>query len=467
MSQLGYAVKNPIDVLSAQEVAAIHQGALDVMENCGLVFQHDRALDILHDAGCSVNRDKKLVKFPAWLVEDSICKCPSSFTVKARDHAFDMRVGDPYVLFSAYPCNDRLDLDTLQRRSPTIEEYFDDMKLHDVLDHIHWAPYCSGVPKMLGGETSPVEWYLGHIRYTRKAGYLGVNPGTVEMIITLSRIFDTNGLTSVAASPPLTWHTNQIEILLKAAEAGFPLKPCSGVTSGANAPATIAGALVQSCAEVLSSIVLAETYRPGTAVIAQDYSQMLDMRTGSVIQGGIERGLLGAAWCQIWRNYKIPRMTMISSDAKVPDYQCAMEKIMSVTLHAQAGANMINFMGGIYDELTGSPLVTIIDNDAARMIGRFLNGIEVNHHTLAVDLIKKVGPIPGHFLNTRHTMESWKKEQLIPDMPDRKPYPEWEMQGKRDIIARAKEKYRQILASYEPFPLSEAEEKEVVRILKS
>ena len=103
----------------------------------------------------------------------------------------------------------------------------------------------------------------------------------------------------------------------------------------------------------MSAVVLAQVFKPGIPVIAQDYSQPLDMRTGAVIQGGVERGLLGAAWCQIWRTNGIPRMTMISSDAKVPDYQCAMEKVMSVTIHALAGSNIITFMGGIYDELTG------------------------------------------------------------------------------------------------------------------
>jgi trimethylamine--corrinoid protein Co-methyltransferase len=466
MSQQGYTVKNPINVLSEHEVAAIHQGALDVMENCGLVFQHDKALDILAGAGCSVNREKQLVKFPGHLVEASLKKCPSSFTIKARNPEFDMRVGDPYVFFSAYPAKDRLDLETMEKRSPTLEEYFEDVMVHDSLDQVHWAGYFSGIPRTGGDIIVPGEFILGNVKHSQKAGYLGASSRLVEVILQINNIIGATGLTSVAALPPLTWYTDQIEILFKAAEANFPLKPVSGLTAGANAPATIAGALVQSCAEVMSAIVLAQAFKPGIPIIAQDYSQMLDMRTGSVIQGGVERGLLGAAWCQIWRNYGVPRMTMISSDAKIPDYQCAMEKVMSVTLHAQAGANIITFMGGIYDELTGSPVVTIIDNDVARMIGRFLNGIEISHYTLAVDLIKKVGPIPGHFLNTRHTMESWKKEQLIPDMADRKPYPEWEMQGKKDIIARATEKYRQLVVSYKPMPLPEEEEKEIVQILK-
>jgi trimethylamine--corrinoid protein Co-methyltransferase len=189
------------------------------------------------------------------------------------------------------------------------------------------------------------------------------------------------------------------------------------------------------------------------------------MRTGQVIQGGIERGLMGAAFAQIWRKYDIPSMTMICSDAHVPDYQCAMEKVMSITLQALAGSNMICFIGGVYDELTYSPEVSIIDNDIAKMVGRMLNGINTDISALAVDLIKEVGPIPGHYLNKKHTRETWKQEQLIPDLSNRLSHSEWAKEGQKDIITRAREKFQEIVEKHEPAPLTKEQDQEIENIL--
>jgi len=74
-----------------------------------------------------------------------------------------------------------------------------------------------------------------------------------------------------------------------------------------------------------------------------------------------------------------------------------------VILAAVCGANTICFHGGIFGELTFHPVQAIIDNDIAGMIGRFLQGVQVNEETLALDLINEVGPIPSLYLDKEHT----------------------------------------------------------------
>ena len=55
----------------------------------------------------------------------------------------------------------------------------------------------------------------------------------------------------------------------------------------------------------------------------------------------------------------------------------------------------------------------ILDDDIAGMAGRFLEGVEVSDETMAVDLINRVGPIPGMFLDKAHTRKWYKKEQYV------------------------------------------------------
>ena len=107
-----------------------------------------------------------------------------------------------------------------------------------------------------------------------------------------------------------------------------------------------------------------------------------------------------------------------------------------------------------------------MDDDLAGMIGRFMEGIDVNDETLAIDLIEAVGPIPGHFLNQRHTREWWQSEQFVPQAADRSTYPEWKNMGKKGCLDYAKERVTEILATHKPTPLSSSQEEEIERILE-
>ena len=62
---------------------------------------HQRALEILGDAGCKVDTDKELVRFPNYLVEECLKKCPRRVLLKGRTPEYDVVVGDPYVHFAS------------------------------------------------------------------------------------------------------------------------------------------------------------------------------------------------------------------------------------------------------------------------------------------------------------------------------------------------------------------------------
>ncbi len=106
-----------------------------------------------------------------------------------------------------------------------------------------------------------------------------------------------------------------------------------------------------------------------------------------------------------------------------------------------------------------------MDDDLAGMIGRFIEGVNVTDETLALDLIHEVGPIPGMFLDRNHTRLWWKKEQFIPKVADRTPYPEWLEMGKRDAIDHAKKRMEEILATHKPAPLTGDQREEIDRIV--
>jgi trimethylamine--corrinoid protein Co-methyltransferase len=150
--------------------------------------------------------------------------------------------------------------------------------------------------------------------------------------------------------------------------------------------------------------------------------------------------------------------------AKQPDAQYGFEKAIVCLNSALTGGTIINAIGGLHGELSYHPVISVLDNDMAGMIGRFLEGITVNHDTLAIDLIEQVGPLPGFFLNQAHTREWWRKENFIPQVFDQLTYPEWIARGKKGALDYAKERTNEILANYKQ-SLSPEKDAELDRIL--
>jgi trimethylamine--corrinoid protein Co-methyltransferase len=139
---------------------------------------------------------------------------------------------------------------------------------------------------------------------------------------------------------------------------------------------------------------------------------------------------------------------------------------MLALIAALSGAAYIEPHGSVYGELTHHPVQAILDDDLAGMVGRFLEGVTVNHETLAIDLIEEVGPIPGYFLNKAHTRKWWRQEQFVPKAADRLTYPEWMNTGKKSCLDYAKERMVEILATHKAAPLTTSQEEDVERILE-
>lgn len=122
-------------------------------------------------------------------------------------------------------------------------------------------------------------------------------------------------------------------------------------------------------------------------------------------------------------------------------------------LPALAGANMIYGMGMIEQGITFSFPQLVIDAEIIRMIQRILRGISVNKETLAVDVIKAVGP-GGNYLGEIHTALNFRNEQSETELIDRTMRDVWKANGSTDIKERAQAKVMDIIKNHKPTPLS-------------
>ena len=472
MAMKGYSLKiKPLQILRDEQVEKIHQGTLEILEETGIRIEHDRALELFADSGCKVNFKDKRVRIPGYLVEECLNKAPSSYIVKARDSKNNLRVGGNTLYFANFPGMRTVDLNTWEYRAATKKENADAIKILDALDSVHkllcYTPYfeVKGIPPVMAIPQS----VAAKIRNSTKVQLTGYAHDCEVFVIKMVKAARMEIFGQCSASPPLTYYKDAIESAFRFVEAELPLHIGTGDIFGGTSPATLAGSMITNNAEIIAIIVLTQLIKPGTRVIAVDFVFPQNMQTGSPAFGAIGIGLHQVMFNQIWRRkYKIPTNSAsigLSSSKKI-DFQCGYERIVNALLAALSGANIIQLHGGVHGELTYHPVQSILDDDIAGMIGRFIEGVEVSDETLAIDLIKEVGPIPGFYLNKEHTRKWWKKEQFIPKFADRLTYPEWLKEDKKDALAYAKEKMEEILATHKPVPLSEDQGQEIDEILE-
>jgi trimethylamine--corrinoid protein Co-methyltransferase len=257
--------------------------------------------------------------------------------------------------------------------------------------------------------------------------------------------------------PPLRFATESCDALEAAVLAGMPILLVSAGQAGATAPAALAGAVAQACAEVLAGLVLCNIIDPNCRSIFAAWPFVSDLRTGAMSGGSGEQALLSAACAQMANFYDLPNSVPAGmTDSKLPDAQSGGEKGYTISLAAHAGATMIHECAGMQASLMGTTFEGyVIDNDLLGAILRTVKGIEVSDDTLSFDVIRDTVLGPGHYLGHAQTLARMKTDYVYPEIACRRSANEWQQAGARDARAPARERVRKILSEHYPRHVSE------------
>jgi trimethylamine--corrinoid protein Co-methyltransferase len=459
----------PLDVMTSEEVEAVHRGAQYILAKTGMRIEHERTLQLCADHGCQVDLDDRRVRMPPGLVEESIRRCPSSFVLKARDPDKDLMVGGNTVYFMQGMGMRYVDLETWETRPGTVGEHREAMIVADALENTHLA---DGVFFYMERESIPpimvmLENLASGLRYSSKAQQFGYQQDCSIFAIRMAEALGINLDAELDTVSPLTLFDHTLQAAWRYVEAGIPIQPTVSIAMGSEGPATRAGSLVLAVAMVMAWAVITQLIRQGAPMSVQHGNGPMNMGSGSVLYGTPDGALSSAMMNQMLRRYGIPSCTSagFSSNSKTIDYQVAYEKGLGALVDALSGGHLLIFQGGSCGELLYHPVLAILDDDVAGWVGRFLEGVTVADETLAIDLINQVGPIPGHYLSTAHTREWWRKEQWLPKAADLEAYPVWVRSGKKDALVLARERMEEILATHEPTPLTPEQEQAIEEIL--
>jgi trimethylamine--corrinoid protein Co-methyltransferase len=91
----------------------------------------------------------------------------------------------------------------------------------------------------------------------------------------------------------------------------------------------------------------------------------------------------------------------------------------------------------------------VMDDEICSTIRRIVRGVDINEETLALNLIREVGP-GGQFLTCEHTLNHFRNEFWQPQLCDRSNYDVWRIAGSKESLRRAEVRVQQILSDYIP-----------------
>lgn len=464
------------EILDKEQIYEIHNAALEILSTVGIIIEDRNLLNILKDHGAYVNEEKRLVKLNPALIEDCLKKVPSCFILggRTRDYTLFFGKGKTYVR-SQSGCDHIVDFETGEYREPTSNDVIQAAILQDALENIDWCGshiFPSDVPPRI----RDVYQLMLLLENTIKP--IGVQAYSVESFrfqIKMAKIVAGDGkefthrpIISVfpASTSPLIISEYNCGLVMEAAKNKIPIMPVPCPMSGVSAPVTLAGSIAVGHAEILAFIVSAELCNPGTPLLYATRMNTIDMRTTQVLWGAIEFGLMSAACVQMARHIKVPvDFQCLSTESKIPDAQTTLEKAMLTTIAIMSKPDSLIGVGQLESAKTSSLIQMVIDNEICGLAKRIAEGIEVNEKTIALDLIKEVGP-GGQFLGKKHTIEYFSKEHFLPILLDRNARSIWKSAGAKDLTSRAKDYLKKKLQDYEPRKLEKDVQKELRKVME-
>jgi len=471
------AIRPKIQLLDAATIQEVLEEAKRIIFELGFYLENREALEILLEAGARRDQLNGRVFLPPEMVDRAVESAPS--TIRLHDSSGNPVVelgGDNVCFDPGSAALNILDPDTNEIRPASTPDFAAFSKVVEQLEHIKaqsTAVICSDVPQSMADR---YRLYLA-LMYCSKPVITGTFlkesfPIMKEMLVTVRGSAEALRQKPLAVfdacpSPPLKWSDLTCQSLIDAARAGIPSEFVSMPLTGATAPITLLGAIVQHAAETLTGVVIVQSVEAGAPVIWGGSPSAFDMRRGTTPMGSIDTMMIDLGYAEIGRYLGLPTHAYMGmSDAKLLDAQSGLESGMSTLLAGIKGINMISGAGMLNFESTQSIQKLVVDNEICGMTYRFLEGVTQRDRPIAADLLKTL-IADGQLLDHEHTLKWFKSEHYLPStVIDRSNADDWLREGKQSIGERAADRAKMLIESYPGSPMEPNVQKELARIAR-
>jgi trimethylamine--corrinoid protein Co-methyltransferase len=460
-------------ILGDEELDRLKQATYTILSEVGVHFPLKRALNLFAEHGAAVDLDDQIVRMEPELVENALSNAPRYFNLGGREPEYDFHLTDGHTFYATDGCMPfTIDFATREKRHSCKDDVGKMARMADYLKPI--AFYWPMVSAADHGETAPLheihasfmncrkhvqtETAMGHAvaRYAREmATVISGDADTLRLRPPLSVL--------ICCIDPLGQDQEGLETAFEFAEAGLPVGFMAMNTLMTTGPATPAGALAVGNAEVLSALTMVQLAYPGAPVFhAMPLAVMEPLTAGYMFHSPLGDVMFGAA-IELAHDFDLPTLGSFGgSDATEPGWRSAKEGFAGL-FSALAGSEMVVGVGGMSAASVLYPENLILDCDLLHDFWVTAGGIEVNDETLALEMVKRVGP-RGNYLMEKHTVQRMRQipfSELILESNKRG------RTGAMAEIETAQEQAEWILWNHEPEPPEEVVQAELERLLEA
>jgi trimethylamine--corrinoid protein Co-methyltransferase len=156
----------PVELLEPEQVEAIHDASLRLLEEVGIEFMGRGARAVLADAGAPVDDETGIVRVPREVVEEALSTAPSRFTVTPRNPERLLDVGGGRTAFGLVAGPPTVHDRVGGRRTGNLDDYVTLVKLAQCFEVIHFVGNQPTAPQELPPGTRHLDTYLANLTFT-------------------------------------------------------------------------------------------------------------------------------------------------------------------------------------------------------------------------------------------------------------------------------------------------------------
>jgi trimethylamine--corrinoid protein Co-methyltransferase len=437
-----------VEVLSRDELQAIHEASLGILEKAGVRMPNEDCLGLVRKQGAVVDFERQVMRIPPFVMEE--------FVQRLRSAAAP--AGDPLVRGPI--CGDIstqvyvVDYATGTRRPGTGSDILKGIAL---VEHLANIPRSNAVcvPSDSDPVVSDLHAYLLLYLHAKKPGgtYI-LSPRTASCIMDMAETLGRRETYLVETVSPLAFRRETLEMALLFAGRHHHLAIAPMVMAGTTGPVTLAGACTLMNAEILATLFICSALSGETPDWYVHGSHATDPETLLCSFGSPAQSLLGIATAQLGAFYGLPAGSNSGlSDSLRPDFQCGMEKLSSAVFSCLAGTVAIGCQGIAGADQGFSFEQLVLDDEWLDAYNFVVGGFAADRQSIAEDLIGTVG-IGGTFVAEPHTAEnlrtSWWRSKLF----RRVGWDVWRSGGAETCLERAHRRVEELTAGWEHMPLA-------------
>jgi len=449
--------------LNEDQIKAMHQKALDLIENEGVQVPHDGIVNILGDyAGVTVGSNN-MVRFEPGLVEKALTEAKYDMPEYAKDM---------WIVSAGAHQTNVADLETGKLREPTTQDLIDLIRLGDALDTVGSSPV---VPLDLPIHLQLLMMYKVAYEYSRYRCndiYEHMDKPTIECanyVYEMAQVAGKRYAYGIWMISPRTFDRHALDVAYKLLDRGVAMAISTMPVAGVSSPITMIGTLLQSMFEhffglTMLSLINTKSFNYISPNDAFDGCPF-DMKYSTFVYGSAEYVHSTLYQIPLCRHYGVPIITKtLLTASKEVDAQAAAEIGMHTLIAALFGSRAFRCGGLLSSAEYYSAEMLVVEKEIIEYVQNVLREQEFSDERLMADEIAALRPGQS-FIGRRSTFENFRKEYWQPELFTHSNLGQWKEMGSKSLYQYANERAKKLIAEHD-YQIDEDKKRELDRILE-